>query len=587
MTYAIIQEINLLLKRGSFFRVIVFIVILAANFKTEAQQAYSNLLHLTSDYISSNPTRGVHVCDSLLQHGKLSNPESGIVMRRKGQALYLLGKFEDAGTCFSKSIQYFETGKLNNEIGLTLIEQARLYRKLKMYQQAIDIYSRAFKIFEQYNDRINLSTVLNEWGVVYEMKEDYQSAINYYNRSLEIKKELKDTLGVAYSYGFLSYVNLLTHNYIAAEDYGKKSFSLFQQIKTPIHIALQSTDLSVVYQKKGDYQKAIHYLNFSDSIAEQMNYADLKSGNYERLAGIYALQHRFDSAYDYLLKFTAIKDSLFSVNSQKNIAELNIQYKTSEKDKNIALQKANLSRQRLLLVIAAFLLLLTVAITGFIYRNKKQKEAQIKKEAEHRQELLKMEALNSLQQERLRISRDLHDNIGSYLTYIKTNIDDLAQTPSTEQENLVSLKELTAETISELRRMVWLINKPAVLLEEWIIRLREHFKGIPFINILSSVENSSTSLTALEATMLFRILQEATNNALKYARSSNILIQIKEAADGLNIKVSDNGIGFDLQTTQQGFGLSNMKQRAKEINAELSLESHPGKGTSITIMMNH
>ncbi len=509
-----------------------------------------------------------------------------MALRIKGQAFYISGKLKEAGIAFTNSIKILEAGNNKKEVGLTLIELAKLYRKLKMFQQAISTYQLAHSTFEKIDDKNNLATVLNEWGVVYEMMEDYPKAIDYYNQSLTIKQELNDSIGIAYSYSFLSYAYLLSNNFKLAEDYGVRSFHLFASLNDQISIALQSSDFALIYEKKGDYAQAIYYLKYSDSIAEKMNYADLRSGNYGRLANIYASLGKFDKAYSYRLKHASIKDSLFSVASQKAIAELNVQYQTAEKDNNLLLQQNRINNQRYLLVLSFLLLVIVSSLVAYIYRNKKQNEKQLQQEAAYQQELLKMEALNSMQQDRLRISRDLHDNIGAYLTYIKTNIEELNVHPVDNKQQLEALQELTSETISELRRTVWLINKPSVTIEEWIIRLKEHYKKIEQIVININITNTSKTLTALLATSLYRIIQEAVNNAIKYSGCTNIQIDINSFDEILTLSVIDNGIGFDENEIKLGFGLNNMKQRAEEIGSKLEIESSRGKGTIISLRTN-
>lgn len=550
-----------------------------------AQLSKDSLILQASKLLRSTPAKSLYLIDSLTIAGHLTSTQNGMSLRIRGQALYISGKLKEAAVAFAESIKVLEAGNDKKEVGLTLIELAKLYRKLKMFQQAISTYQQAQRIFEEIDDKNNLATVLNEWGVVYEMMEDYLKAIDYYNQSLTIKQELNDSIGIAYSYSFLSYVYLLSNNFKLAEEYGVKSFHLFTSINDPISIALQSSDFALVYEKKGDYAQAIYYLEYSDSIAERMNYADLRSGNYERLANIYASLGKYNKAYAYRLKYADIKDSLFTSASQKAIAELNVQYQTAEKDNNLLLQQNRINNQRYLLVLSFLLLVIVSSLVAYIYRNKKQHEKQLQQEAAYQQELLKMEALNSMQQDRLRISRDLHDNIGAYLTYIKTNIEELSRYPVDNKQQFETLQELTSETISELRRTVWLINKPSVTIEEWIIRLKEHYKKIEQIAININISNTSKTLSALLATALYRIIQEAVTNAIKYSGCTGIRIDINSNEETLLFSVTDNGIGFDENEIKPGFGLNNMKQRAEEIGSKLKIESTPGKGTAISLQI--
>lgn len=543
-----------------------------------ASQNNDSAIERLSHLVRSDSDSAIIVTEALLQ-GNLKNIQKGIVFRIRGQAFYISGKFEKAGENFIESMKYLNEPNSGIEKGLTLIEQAKLFRKLKMFNDAISTYESAYNIFLSKNDKNNLATVLNEWGVVYEMMGDYNKAIDHYTRSLNLKTELNDSIGIAYSYSFLSNVYFLADDLKTAEKFGYKSFLLFKELKDPIGIAFQSSDFAMIFEKQKKYEAAIKYLQLSDSLAEALNYPDLKAHNYKRIADIYANQNDYKKAFFYRLKYGDLKDSIFSTASQKAIAELNVQYKTAEKDRNILLQKNDLSKQRLYLTVVLALLIITSVLIIFVYRNKRIKERSLKKEAELQAELLKMEAENSLQQDRLRISRDLHDNIGSYLTYLKFNIEEIGM----NNEKINSLNEITSETISELRRTVWLINKPEVSVEEWVVKLKDHYRKLDIILVKYHLLDPGQNISAVVATAVFRVVQEAVNNALKHSGADAIIISIKNDDKYLKIEIADNGKGFTINDVNPGNGLGNMKQRLDEINGNLEFTSELNSGTRIKL----
>lgn len=543
-----------------------------------ASQNNDAAIERLSHLVRSDSDSAIILTESILQ-GNLKNIQKGIVFRIRGQAFYISGKLEKAGENFIESVKYLNEPGAGVEKGLTLIEQAKLFRKLKMFNEAISTYENAYNIFLSKNDKNNLATVLNEWGVVYEMVGDYNKAIDHYSRSLNLKTELNDSIGIAYSYNFLSNAYFLANNIKAAEQFGSKSFLLFKELKDKIGIAFQSSDFAMIFEKQKNFETAIKYLELSDSLAEELHYPDLKANNYKRIADIYANQNDYKRAFFYRLKYGDLKDSIFSIASQKAIAELNVQYKTAEKDRNILLQKNDLSKQRLYLTVVLALLIITSVLIIFVYRNKRTKERALKKEAELQAELLKMEAENSLQQDRLRISRDLHDNIGSYLTYLKFNIEEIGM----NNEKINSLNEITSETISELRRTVWLINKPEVSIEEWVVKLKDHYRKLDIILVKYHLLYPSQNISAVVATAVFRVVQEAVNNALKHSGADTIIISIKNDDKYLMIEIADNGKGFIINDVNAGNGLGNMKQRLDEINGNLEFASEVNSGTRIKL----
>lgn len=554
----------------------LLLVILLCTLSSPAQQYIYQVQQRADSLSIPRGEEAIKICDSMLANKRLLPANQGIFYRIKGKAYYFMGDYKNAGISYDQSVKLLANALSNTELGITFIEQAKLYRKLKMFTQAIEAYQKAKSIFEKTGDQNNLATVLNEWGVVYEMTENYPKAIDFYKQSLQIKETLKDTLGIAYANSFLADAYLLMDKIASAEVYAKKALILFQKINNPFQIASQSADMAALYEQKKDYKEAIRLLKYSNDIAGEMNYPDLLSQNYLRLAGVYTKTSDFKTAYLYYGQYATLKDSLFTESSHKTIAGLNIQYQTSEKDKRILEQQGRLLQQRWLLLLAVILFCTAGFIAFFIHRNRKLRETQIISEAKHKEEMLRMEAENNLQQDRLRISRDLHDNIGSYLTFINSTING-------DNPEMELLKQATGESISELRRTVWLINRSSVGIEEWIVKLREYHLKIKNVFIESPIHDLSVMLTALQATGLFRIVQEAVNNALKYAEAQRIHIRVSDDADKIYIDIRDNGKGFDITSTQKGFGLENMKQRAVELKGQCTIQSSKGEGTCVSV----
>lgn len=197
-----------------------------------------------------------------------------------------------------------------------------------------------------------------------------------------------------------------------------------------------------------------------------------------------------------------------------------------------------------------------------------------------------------LKYEKDRISKDLHDNIGSQLTLLSKNLDRLKQQP--EGGKIENLSEMTQNIMQDLRSMIWVINKEEITgeeLEEKITNLLwktvGQLEGV-FYEVKVDFQKE-ISLTASQSLNLFRITQEALQNAIKYSKAQNIEIQIYSDTNGqLLLKIIDDGIGFDLPQAQHKkghYGLKNMERRAEEIGGIFKVETEKGKGTKIEIRL--
>jgi len=203
---------------------------------------------------------------------------------------------------------------------------------------------------------------------------------------------------------------------------------------------------------------------------------------------------------------------------------------------------------------------------------------------------------NKLQEQRIAISRDLHDNIGSQLTFIISSVENIKYFIGDKNDKvfgrLSKIGDFTKETISELRDTIWTMNKEAISFEDLLGRISNFVNqakiaseeiNIELINTVA--EDFKKEFTSKEGIYIYRIVQEAVNNAIKYADSSNIKVVLENDQNNFQITIEDNGNGFDLDNTTLGNGLHNMQKRAGEIDAKIQIESIVKTGTTIKLLV--
>ena len=283
-----------------------------------------------------------------------------------------------------------------------------------------------------------------------------------------------------------------------------------------------------------------------------------------------------------------------------NIKRLEIEYQSEKKEKKILSQRADLAEKELdlskknsyifgLIALAIILVLLSY----LVYNQQRIKHRQLQKENELKDALVKIETHNHLQQQRLRISRDLHDNIGAQLTFIISSLDNLKygfKLPDNLSDKLKHISSFTTTTIYELRDTIWAMNKSEITCEDLQSRISNFIdkantisENVTF-NFNFDIEVSkSMTFTSIIGMNIYRIIQEAINNALKYAEASKIDVIISTEKNTLSIQIKDDGVGFDVDKIESGNGLFNMKKRARVIAAEYSINSELDKGTTVQV----
>jgi signal transduction histidine kinase len=205
------------------------------------------------------------------------------------------------------------------------------------------------------------------------------------------------------------------------------------------------------------------------------------------------------------------------------------------------------------------------------------------------------ELFNVQEQERTRIARDLHDEIGQHLTALLVGLKTIeaATDLDTAKRRADQLRELTSKAHLEVRRLARGL-RPDVLeelhLEAAIERLCEDFQEIHRIAVRLEIEpGAGQGLTTTVETSLYRILQEALTNAARHASATAIEVWLDRGENGITLRVADNGLGFAVQEANHSagasgkIGLASIRERAVLLGGECRVLSGKGTGTAIQV----
>lgn len=469
---------------------------------------------------------------------------------------------------FNRATEYFEKAlAMEEKIGdPTAIKQAvnnlgAIYDYLKNYPKAIEQYQKAFELNTTLNDKREMATNLHNIAVAYYNMGDFETSENYHNQSLDLREEIGDTNGIA-----LAYFN-----------YGE------------------------LLRKSNRLHEAKAYYDSGLEIAVQNDLLKVQQQIYGAFSELYEHQSNFKLANEYLYKFIEVKDAILNRENSEILAEVEAKYQTEKKEKDLLESRAVIAEKELKIrrknatIYGALSLALVLAILGYLlYKQQKLKNRQLQKEAQLKEALNLIATQNELQEQRLRISRDLHDNIGAQLTFIISTIDNIKYGFKLQNdklgEKLQGVSNFTTNTIFELRDTIWAMNKTEISFEDlsarisnFIDKARESTLHTGFSFDVSEELNNKYRFTSVEGMNIYRIIQESVNNALKYAEAKNISVKINELGNDVIISIQDDGNGFEPEKAQLGNGLNNLRKRTKEINGSLKIDSKPGNGTTIML----
>ncbi|HNP70947.1 MAG TPA: GAF domain-containing sensor histidine kinase [Kouleothrix sp.] len=210
-----------------------------------------------------------------------------------------------------------------------------------------------------------------------------------------------------------------------------------------------------------------------------------------------------------------------------------------------------------------------------------------------RQERSKL--LSKEEEVRHQLARDLHDGPAQALAAITMNVEFikrlLERDPKRVFNELDKLGQLAKRTTHEVRTMLFELRPLALETQGLDVTLRQYLERFQSNTTKIELESNEISVdldTKVEGT-LFNIIQEAINNALKYAKAEHIWVRLKQTPSALEVTVQDDGAGFDLQKVLESyekrgsFGLLNIEERAKLIGGASEMMSAPGQGTTVRV----
>ncbi|MFY7957440.1 MAG: tetratricopeptide repeat-containing sensor histidine kinase [Flavobacterium macrobrachii] len=468
--------------------------------------------------------------------------------------------------------------------------------KLRDMNSAVMYMQKGMKLAESIKDEFSLSGIYDNYGVLKEMQNELDSALFFYNKSLKIKEKLKDNTGIPYSANKIALVKLMQNKPREAKSLLDYAFKIRKDIKDIYGIAENLNYYGFYFKQIKDDKQSINYFNQAIEWSKKHDFPYLTQDNFKELSSVYERNKDFRKALQAFKNHIEVKDSIFNSDVRNKQSELDIEYETEQKEKEILIQKAKLAEKNLW-ILGGFSLTIIAILLGFLlFSKQKQKTLQLQKENELKDALLKIETQNKLQEQRLRISRDLHDNIGSQLTFIISTIDNLKYGLKDNDQKIInklhSLSGFTKETIAELRDTIWAMNKDKISFEDLKIRISNFIEnaqiasnGIDFeFNCQDNF--APVSLSSVEGINSYRIIQESINNALKHAKATKVSVEVLCENQFIEIIIKDNGIGFDEENNVLGNGLSNLKKRAKELNGEILVTSQLKKGTTIVLKFN-
>lgn len=492
------------------------------------------------------------------------------------------------------------------------------YMNLSEFDTCFSYYTKALQLYETIGNRYMLNIVRANMAQAYYYKRDEAKAIDLLNtviadsitnsvkiKAMHLKANILGGSGSIDSaiaidreairkydneenrFQMTSIYNNLGLCYLhknipdSALFYCKKSYLIDSALGIVVNKGANIALMGDIYQSMNQPEIAAGYY-------EQALKIFVDGNNYDRILWIYEAKLKDAKARNNLSEVVRLQDSVYSMYKTMNnfdvnrtIELLNIEYETSKKLQQIENQKVELRNRNLLLFLGGMSALLIISSLVFHFTTKNRKQLVLILEKDKNISSMVVEAE---QKERSRIAGELHDSVSQKLAYVNMQL-------STGDNSDVAA-DLLQQAMNEVRSISH--NLYPVDLEKGLIPALTYLcEQNNFANKQMKFElKTDTSLLDHAAgknieLILFRIIQEITNNSRKYSEASLVKIDIRKSGNNIFLEVSDNGKGFDVSnlTSSNGIGIKNIESRLKQIGGTFELKSIPLQGTAYIISL--
>jgi len=498
----------------------------------------------------------------------------------RGQANSNLGKFVKAGEDYKKAYIYYENLKdyrymcFAQQGNITMFSKNGFYEKAKkerddLVDKLIELNLTEFLSTEYYNQALDYKRIGNDkLELEYLLKADknHNDSLNskmfiyihaklaeYYSRRGDLKKAIQE-------------IELIEPRYIkVTEDrYAELNYS-----------GAKATYLKAI----GDYEKSLTFAKKKLESATDLGYEEEVLDAYLMLSEIYKEMKSYEKSLINKDIYSRIRDSIYNRANANSLAYYQTKFEIQEKEKELVEKNTNIQllekdsqtfKNLMFFVSLAFMLIFGIIL---LYRNRQNLKSKKNLQEEFSQKLLV-----SQEQERMRISKDLHDGIGQQLLLLKNKLI----TSGNE-----SAKKMVDTTIDEVRNISRDLH-PFALQELGITKAIEHtltqIDENTVLFISSEIDNIDDIFSPEGEVNIYRIIQESLSNIIKHAKAEATKVLVKKFANNITISIKDNGVGFDFSEKykdKKSLGLKTLLERTKFLNGQMKVISRKENGTLI------
>jgi signal transduction histidine kinase len=498
-----------------------------------------------------------------------------------------ISDFEKALAYAFSALKISEFLKDEKEIARASTQIGAIYLITGDYIAADNNFRRALKLQEKNNNIRGLVLTYLNLGALSQKQKKYEEALNYFHAGLAYIKTLSTNYGdsldlkdsQAILYGNIGSTLREVDTYKESLEFLFKALAIKKELKINRSTAHTYNDIAETYMRMKAFDKAKEYA-LKGALLAKNEAVDKERWSYYLIAQCEYELENYKSSYDNFQIYNTLKDSIFTTEKAARFNEMQIQYDTTKRDYQIKAQEKDIvwlaTQNKLKTQLLWFGGTGLLAVFGFIliFKSREKVRRNIKQQEQFTEALIEAQ-----ENERTRVSKDLHDSVGQQLTFIKKKAQNL------EQTSLAELANTALEEVRSISRGLYPATLKKLGLTASIEQLLFDLDGESDLFFSVDIEDINQNFNEIETLNFYRFIQESVNNVLKHAHAKTLIVHIIKHKKNVEILIKDNGSGFQTtkDTLQNSLGLQTMAERIRILKGKLSIQSKKEVGTSIVV----
>ena len=512
------------------------------------------------------------------------------------------GNFKEALPNYQQAARYMRAiGKMGN---VAVVDQnlGYIYSKQHMYDKAIEYYKKALAFDStDKEDRRSVGVDYFSIGNALDSQEKVAESRAYYRKAMEYIDPRNDLDFMINLYNNLSGQFQREARYDSALYYQQEGLRLSRELGNPRHELHLLMMLALTNNRLGKPKEALDFLEESYSLARK-NKVGLDE--FRNIYAEYSIANEslgnYKAATKWLNLYIDTNDSLNNEEVKTMLQEYELKINKAENREKLAVKQQRIDqlelkseRQKFWLLVAALVGFVIIGglLFAYLYAQQRQLAANNALLAAQRENELAVvqSELQGQKKERMRISKEMHDDLGASLTAIGLLSEVAKRRGGAEAiPEIEKISGISAEMVTAMNEIIWSLNNKNDSLNGLIAYTRSYaseFIDNTDLTLRTKVEESPFELTmrGTDRRNVFLTVKEALNNTVKHAQASEVRLTIQPKENHLLIEVKDDGRGFVASSgpgTRNGLG--NMRDRMREVGGECEIIPSP-QGTCVKI----